>query len=205
MPRMTPRVMWLTLLAPLMILAAACGNTVPVGEWFFGQTLAINIQDLQRVQELRYTAEDKQWVVRPTRDGYEIAAVQLSVRNRQAAVSILSIGKESLRMSDDKFLDYNAVDPFTQRMEVAASADPIGGASPILDKHVPFIWGPVDLPQQCFNTTTNVIEGCELKGWVLFEIPKDVGVSQVVWETSDVIYIRFKDNKKPWWAFWRPA
>ena len=172
---------------------AACGSASPTdGEWFFGDTLALNLQQLDRVQEIRYTDDGRQWVLRPSRDDYEFAVANMDIRNRGATVAILSVQPESLRLRDEASIDYNAVDPFANREEVPESQNPVGGRNPILDKYVPFVWGPVELPQECLNESTGEMQNCRLSGWVVFEVPKDVKLSQLVWETGDYVFVRFK-------------
>ncbi len=163
----------------------ASTDNVPRGQWYWGQSLVINFQDLQYVPEIRYTDENSgHWIVRPTEAAHELIAVKLDVRNNGATESLFSVGDKSLRLRDTDYLEYSPINPLAQRMEGP-------GASPLENRHSPFIWGNSSLPKDW-----------RLEGWVIFEVPKDLGVSQVVWESGDTVYMNFKECRiKVIWCF----
>ena len=149
-------------------------DDVPRGQWFYGDSMAINFQDFQRLPEVRYAEGEDHWVVRPQSEDNELIAVRLDVRNRASAETLFTVDEKALRLRDRDYLEYYPVNPLEQR-------EPAPGPSPLEGRNVPFIWGPVSLPHEW-----------KVEGWVLFEVPRGTAVSQIVWETGDTIYIHFK-------------
>ena len=55
------------------------------------------------------------------------------------------------------------------------------------DTIIPFIWDDVELPMTCGEPEMS----CELTGWMLFEVPRDIKFYQLIWDAADTIYMRF--------------
>ena len=161
-----------------VLVLPACGATSAT-DWYNGNSLAIRVKEIRLTEEVRYSDEGKHYVVKPSQEGHTLAVAYLEVRTREANVAYLSVNKDTVKLRDTKFLDYQATDPFQERNEVAE-------AGPREDTLIPFIWGEVSLPKQCGDTPY-----CELKGWVLFEVPRGVKFYQLIWDTADTIYLSF--------------
>ncbi len=169
-------------LAILLMALSACSATATATDWFFGNTLAIRTKEIRLAEEVRYSDGGKHYVVRPKDSTRTLAVAYLEVRNRQANVVIMSINKDTVRLRDTKYLDYTPIDPLQDRAEVPE-------AGPREDTMAPFLWGNVSLPQQCGDQPY-----CELKGWVIFEVPRDIKFYQLVWDTGDTIYLYFQKD-----------
>ncbi|MBI4200993.1 MAG: hypothetical protein HY531_01735 [Chloroflexi bacterium] len=169
-------------LALLAILAlAACSRSPSATDWHTGDSLVIRVKEMRRVEEVRYTDTDgKHYIIRPGQDDRQLAVGRLEVRTKEANVVYFSINKDALRLRDTKYLDYKAIDPFQQRQEVDGS----GVAENTL---LPFIWGDVEMPATCGEQRLY----CELVGWVLFDVPRDIGFYQMIWDAADTIYMNF--------------
>ena len=179
-----PNLRWPLLSAAILaglvtLVLTACGATSTATDWTFGKSLAVRVKEIRLTEEVRYSFEGKHYVVKPSQADRTLAAAYVELRTREANVVYLSVNKDTIRLRDEKYLDYRSTDPFQERAEVADTA-------PREDALVPFIWGDVSLPKQCGNTPY-----CELKGWVLFEVPRDIKFYQLIWDTGDTIYLYF--------------
>ena len=168
-----------TILGIVAIAMSACSSTSTATDWHIGEALTIRVKEIRLAKDVRYSFEGKHYLIQPTQEGWTMAVALLELRSRGANVAYLSVNKDAVRLRDDEFLDYPAIDPFKERSEVDE-------AGPGEDTVVPFIWGDVALPQRCGEP-----EFCELKGWVLFEVPSDIKFNQLIWETADTIFLRF--------------
>ena len=134
---------------------------------------------MRRVEEVRYSLGGKHYLIRPSQGDHILAAAHLEIRNKEANLVYFSANKDSARLRDDKYLDYQPIDPLQEREEVAET-------DPKEDAILPFIWGDVSLPRQCGG-----LPYCELKGWMLFEVPRGIKFHQLIWEAADTIYMPF--------------
>jgi len=159
----------------------ACSATSTATDWTFATSLVVRVKEIRLTEEVRYSSDDgKHYVVKPSQENRTLAAAFVEVRTREANVVYLSVNKDTIRLRDGKYLDYRAIDPFQERSEVAE-------AEPGENALVPFVWGEVSLPNQCGSTPY-----CELKGWVLFEVPRDIKFHQLIWDTGDTVYLVFR-------------
>jgi hypothetical protein len=170
----------------ILLLAAACRASPSKGQWFGSDSLLINLELLKRVQEVRYSEGDTHWVLRPSDSKNELVVVRLDVRNRAAAQVFMTIGSETVIIRGDKtgnYPEYKALDPFGQRTQMDSK-------SPQEDAYVPFLWGAVELPQEC-PTATGELQTCRLYGWVVFEVLKGTKFTQMQWRTGDTVFMNF--------------
>lgn len=184
--KLRPRVLTAVVAMTLFVVAAGCSRSPSATDWFFGNALVIRVKQVRLVEEVRYTGqvgtadEGKHFVIRPSEKGRMLAAANLEVRNREAQVIYLSVAKEAVQLRDDQFLDYQAIDPFQGREEVSGEG---AGENSLL----PFIWGDVEMPSKCGEQN----QSCQLVGWVLFDVPRNIKFYQLIWDTADTIYLRF--------------
>ncbi len=163
----------------ISLVVTACSATSSATDWTFGKSLAIRVKEIRLAEDIRYSFEGKHYVVKPSQADRILAAAYMEVRTRETNVVFISVNKDTLRLRDATYLDYRSTDPFVERTEVP-------DAGPGEDALVPFIWGDVALPKQCGDTPY-----CELKGWIIFEIPRDAKFYQLIWDTGETIYLYF--------------
>jgi hypothetical protein len=166
------RVLWILLVA-LGLLATACQSSPTAGKWFFGESLAINMLEMYKVKEVRYSQGEEHYLVQPKEPGNELVVVHLDVRNRHASRAIFTVDEDAMFLRDADYNEYKPINPLEQRSRVDE-------AGRLEDRFVPFIWGPLELPK-----------GWGVSGWVVFEVPKGLEFVQLVWDAGDTIYIRF--------------
>ena len=164
----------------LMLLIAGCGGEPKGTDWSFGQALVIRVTDLDRVAEVPFSEEDGHYVIRPTKQDWELAALKIEVRNRESSIVFLSLDEDAMKLRDKNRTEYLPINFREQRVEVPE-------ALPEENAFAPFLWGEVELPNKCGQPPQN----CELVGWVIFEVPKELDPDLVLWEAADTIFLRF--------------
>ncbi|MBI4339021.1 MAG: hypothetical protein HY680_03610 [Chloroflexi bacterium] len=177
----------LAALALLLLAVGGCGSAGAATEWTFGDSLVIRVKETRSVNEARYSMGDKHYLIRPSDEDHALLATHLEVFNRQANLVYLTIHKGSLSLRDDKSTEYRPVDPFQDATEVDA-------AGPGENTLVPFVWADgsavaptIAMPSKCGQNNEN----CQLVGWVLFDVPKNIKLSHLVWEAADTVYLYF--------------
>ncbi len=167
---------------------SACSGTASATDWFFGDSLAMRVREIRLVDEMGYALGDGHYVVEPRGEDRVLAAALLQIRNRQTNVVYLSVGSDSFTLVDGNDLAHRPLDPFQRATEVSEA---IAGENAM----APFIWADgsefapvVELRAQCGGDGV----GCELIGWVFFEVPLGIVFNQLVWEAADTIHLHFE-------------
>ena len=175
-------VVWIALIG-----IVACSGAPSATDWYFGDSLAIRVKEIRLVSEMGYALGSGHYVVEPRGEERVLAAALLQIRNRQTNVVFLMIDKDSFNLVDGNGLTHRPVDPFQQAREVPEA---VGGENAM----APFIWADgsefapvVELRAECGGDGV----GCELVGWVFFEVPPGTTFDQLVWEAADTIHLRF--------------
>ena len=52
----------------------ACGSTSTATDWFFGEVLAIRVKEIRLVEDVRYSHDDKHYLIQPSQEGRTLAA-----------------------------------------------------------------------------------------------------------------------------------
>lgn len=184
------------LLSALAVGLSACSYTPNATDWFYGDALVVRVKEVRLTEEVSYSIDldgdqiaDKHYVIRPIGEGQVIAAARIEIRNRLASMVIMPINKDSARLRDSEYFDYQPLDPFKERQELDEGL-------PNEDTLIPFLWADgspeapvIDLPRNCGEAGAEA--ECELVGWIFFEVPEDIEFYQLVWEAADSIYLRF--------------
>ena len=170
----------LVLLGLLLLLALGCSSEARGTDWYFGNVLVVRVTDLRQAEEVRFSDGDKHYVIRGSQEGRQLAALKVEVRNREANIVFLSIGKDSVTLRDKGDVGYKPIDYLELRTEVSET-------HPRENAFSPFLWGDIELPSRCGEP----LQACQLAGWVIFEVPRDLKPDLVLWEAADTIYVRF--------------
>ena len=174
----------------VLLAAVACSETSPTkGKWFAGDTLQMNLVELRRTAELRYPGNDgSHYLVAPTSPDNELVMVRLDIRNARASKALFTIDSEAAELHGSDYYNevFVPIDIDAQRVD-ATEADSaerrFARPEPGCPTQIPcvlFLRGPVELPQN-FG----------LLGWLVFEIPKGIELTEFKWQAGDTIYMRF--------------
>lgn len=174
---------WRTLWAvaaflPLVLVACSGGGLLPIGQGVKGETLIIVIEDIKRVQEVRYQGTDENhYLVFPSSRDNELVVVRLNVHNQEATVVQMTVDEEALEIrgfgtnETYRVLNLNPSNPDNVKQ--------VESTHPNEDRYVPFIAGAIELPQ-----AHSVI------GWTVFEVPKGAELREMRWDAGgDTIFI----------------
>ena len=161
---------WYMAAAALLVisLASACGADRLTSITQAGRGLTMNVRDLQQVDGIIYQDEDfKYYNVGPAQPGHQLVVAEVTIWNNLSGRLSLFVNEEAAKLEGVDGQEVDALDPYGRRVELDA---PPAALSP----HLPFLWGPSDLPQD-FNIT----------GWMVFEVPDEMEISRFEWEQVD--------------------
>lgn len=149
-------------------LASACGEDRLTSITQAGRGLTMNVRDLQAVDGIIYQDEDfKHYSVGPAQPGHQLVVAQVTIWNNRSGRLSLFVNEEAALLQGADGREVDALDPYGRRVELSE-------APTALSPHLPFLWGPSDLPQD-FN----------ISGWMVFEVPDDLEVTRLEWEQVD--------------------
>ena len=88
-----------------IVLAACSGTSQNLNKYYEGRTLHLNVVDIERVEELRYSTIDPEQVVRSWRlatenPDTELVLVHLKVENHSAVSAIVNIDQQAAELGD---------------------------------------------------------------------------------------------------------
>ena len=166
----------------LLLVLSACSDSgqLTPGEASKGQTLVVGIEEIIRVQELRFQGTDqKHYLVTPSNRDNELVAVRLTVSNEDAAVVQMIVNEEAAQLRgfgpNERYqlLDLYRLDELSgENLQV------VEGSHPSENLYVPFIAGPIELQQ-----------GLSVVGWVVFEVPNGIKLRQMRWGAGDTVFV----------------
>lgn len=161
---------WYIAAAALLVvsLASACGEDRLTSITQAGRGLTMNVRDLQQVDGIIYQDEDfKYYSVGPAQPGHQLVVAEVTIWNNLSGRLSLFVNEEAALLQGADGREFDALDPYGRRVE-------LNEAPAALSPHLPFLWGPSDLPQD-FN----------ISGWMVFEVPDDLDITRLEWEQVD--------------------
>ena len=166
------------LLLPLALLACAGDGQLPVGQARAGQTLVISIDEISRVQEVRYRGTDlNHYLIVPTSQDNELVVLRLNVHNAKATRVLMTVDTEAAELRGFEIREtYEIVDVTPTNNENVKLGE---GPHPSECLSECFIWGPISLEQ-----------GHSVIGQVLFETPKGTKLKELRWVAGDIVHVR---------------
>ena len=168
-------------LSPLVLVACSEGGLLPIGKGKKGETLIIVIDDMKRVPEVRFEGTDGQhYLVSPGSRDNELIAMRLNVHNSESTRVVFTVDGEAAELRGfgiDE--EYNLLDLFNLHELLDKNVKIVDSANPTESLYVPFIAGPIELPQ-----------GNSVIGWILFDVPKGTKFREMRWGAGDTVYLR---------------
>lgn len=167
-----------TLLLLLALMACSNGEGLPVGLGKRGNTLILVIEDISRVQEIRYQGTDeKHYLVVPSDANNELVVLKINVFNEKSTRLLITVDEAAAELRGfNRDEDFRLLDP---RPENTTNVRMAEGPHPSENLHVPFLIGPFELPQ-----------GFSVIGWIAFDVPKGLRLREMRWNAGDTIFIR---------------
>ena len=161
----------IALLAALFaVFAAACGDEQFTSVTLAGRGLTMNVANLQEIDGLIYQDTDQQYYsVGPAMEGHSLVAAQVTIWNNRSGRLSLFVDEEAALLGGTNREEARALNPYERRV-------PLDAPPAALSPHLPFLWGPSDLPQ-----------GFNITGWMVFELPDGVEIVRLEWEQVDTL------------------
>ena len=158
------------LAAMAALLAAACGDDQPASVTLGGRGITMNVADLKEVGGVIYQDTDGEYYnVGPALDGHHFVVARVTIWNVRSGILSINISEESGLLEGTEREQALPVDPYERRVK-------LDEPPAALSEHLPFLWGPSDLPQD-FNIT----------GWMVFEVPDGAEIMRLKWEQVDTL------------------
>ena len=168
----------LPLLTLLIITACSDDGTLPVGSQFRGNTLFIRIEEMNKVQEIRYQGTDrKHYLVAPSSRDNELLALRLVIQSPEANIIQFTVDADAAVLNGFNPGEEYMVLDVTPSNEV--NVREVDASHPSEGRFTPFIRGPYTLEKDHAIT-----------GTIVFEIPEGAGVRSMRWEAGDSVNLR---------------
>ena len=156
---------------------------IPLGRASKGNTLIISVQDIKRVQEIRYLGGNGlHYLVSPSDPEKQLVALLLIIHNQDAARVIITVDEKAAELRgegpDDR---YGVVDvsPENER-----NVRVVGETHPSENLLVPFIAGSIEK-----DGVPGLPQGHSVEGWVVFEAPEGIRLTALRWEAGGIVFI----------------
>ncbi len=172
----------IVLLLSLVLLACSSGGLLPVGKPAKGETLIITVEDIKRVQEVRFQGRDENhYLLAPASRDNEFVVMRLAVHNADATRVPFTVDERAMELRGlEETETYAPLDLYlTPDKLLEKGVKSVESGHPSEDLYVPFLGGPVVLEQ-----------GFTLIGWSVFEVPKGTKLREMRWGAGDVVFIR---------------
>ena len=154
---------------------------IPLGRASKGNTLIISVQDIKRVQEIRYLGGNGlHYLVSPSDPEKQLVALLLIIHNQDAARVIITVDEKAAELRgegpDDR---YGVVDvsPENER-----NVRVVGETHPSENLLAPFIVGSIEK-----DGVPGLPQGHSVEGWVVFEAPEGIRLTALRWVAGDIV------------------
>ena len=167
------QIAWLSVMLLLLGVAIACGSdNVVFGSR--GRTLEMQVMPPVIPEKVAFLDnEGRHRIIRPSATNRQLVAVEVTIVNRTSTVIPLLVDPDATQLGDRRGERIDALDPF-EVARVSAEADPDEG------KFHPLLWDEVELPR-----------GTQVKGWVIYDVPKGLTLGSVWWNEVDVLVVDY--------------
>ena len=156
---------------------------IPLGRASKGTTLIISVQDIKRVQEIRYRgSNDLHYLVSPSDPENQMVALLLNIHNQDAARVLITVDESAAELRGEGFNDrYGVVDVTPENQRNVRVVDE---THPSEDVIMPFIAGSIEN-----DGVPGLPRGHSVEGWVVFEVPKGIKLTTLRWAAGDTVFI----------------
>lgn len=175
---------FLSLLVLLTLTSCSEDSLLPVGVARQGETLIISVDEIVKLQELRYQGTDlRHYLVTPSSNANQLVALLLNVHNAAATNVLMTV--------DEKSAELRVINPPGSHYLIIPTPDNMANVRVVEDTHpsenqyVPFISGPIGV-----GDAHGLPKGYSVVGWVIFEVPKGSRLKELKWDEGDTVFIR---------------
>ena len=134
-------IFWLLLITMPILIAACSDASSSLGQYYEGRILLLNVLEMNRTDELRYSTIDpsdviRKWRIRPSEAGLELLLLRIKVENHIAVNAVLVADEQAavlegffqdryrpISVSDSVFLDKRGQDDATVTLEAGGCTD----------------------------------------------------------------------------------
>ena len=183
-----PTLIGLGLLVSLLVLLSCSSSSPTRGDVFWGDTLVLRLDELQKTSEVRYSVGDQaHYLVAPTSPDNELVMVRLTIWNARANKVIFTLDSDAAELRgfgvNEVYLPFDPYDRSSLVDQADSSETKFARPLPGCPDNLPcvlFLQGPMELPQNF-----------QVLGWMIFEAPKGTDFRELKWKAADTVYLRF--------------
>jgi hypothetical protein len=158
----------------LVVVAAGCGGGEPDAFAVRGRTMEIVFERPVVGKRVFFTNADISYKIEVADPSTRIAAVKVTVINRQINITKLRVGSDSVFIGNGRIGErHGAISPFH-------TADTYTGEIPEEESFSPLLWDDFELER-----------GFQSSGWIFFEVPVGTDLDTLWWSAADDIIGRF--------------
>ena len=169
----------------LLLFVIGCDSTAKATDWHFGDALAARVKQIKTTDKIVYMSSGDQYIIEPSQSDRQLTVAQLQFMNREASTLFMTVNRDTITLRDNDFVDYLPLNPFENRKKLSEKQS--------VSEISPFLWADgtdrtptIELPTKCGNA-----ENCEIVGWVVFETPKSITYNELIFDSADIIHMRF--------------
>ncbi len=165
-------------LASILFLTS-CITYAPKGEgkWVWGQNLAVRVQQIERKGTVAYSRDGSYYLLEPSSPDRDIVALLVEVYQDRSGVILLTPTSSNVNLKYGKESEVTPV-ALDQGKPVSQEAAAPYLLTPAFDKSLP-------LPR-----------GNSVTGWIIFQMPKGVAPTALVWDDSDHVVVPLAGSSK---------
>ena len=169
----------------LLLIVVGCDSTAKATDWHFGDALAARVKQIKSTDKIIYMSSGNQYIIEPSQSDRQLTVAQLQFMNKEASTLFMTVNRDTITLRDNDYVDYLPLNPFVNR-KILSERQSVSEFSPFLwadgSENAPIIV----LPTKCGNA-----ENCEIVGWVVFETPKSITYNELIFNSADIIHMRF--------------
>ena len=185
--RAARRLCWpVLLLLPLILVACSESGLLPEGFGNRGESLSIILEEIHRLEEIRYEGTDKNhYLLAPTSKDNEFITLRLDVHNVDASSVLLTLDEEASELRG-----FGTNETF-KPLDVYLNSVQVAEAHPTENLYVPFLAGSIEM-----DGVPGLPQDHSVIGWVVFEVPKGTRLRELKWTEGDTVYLK-SGNRPP--------
>ena len=175
------------LLLPLILVACSDSGLLPEGFGNRGESLTINLEEIHRLQEIRYEGTDENhYLLAPSSKDNEFITLRLDVHNVDSTSVLLTLDEEAAELRGFGTNEtYKPLDVYLKSIQVAE-------AHSAENLYVPFLAGSIEK-----DGVPGLPQGHSVIGWMVFEVPKGTRLRELKWTEGDTVYLKSGNRPEP--------
>ena len=161
------------LLVLAVVGAAGCIRSEPKPFVARGGILTLVVSEIQEVDRVLYFEDGQTFAITPQEEGTTLALAQVRVINKKSSRVSLTLDEEAILLLEANGENFKP-------LNYSENSEPTTELMPEKYPYAPFLWG-----------NTDILQGFEVTGWFIFEVPVGSKFTTFFWEDVESIRVNF--------------